>query len=128
MGAISRTGVVAACTAVILAVVPAVASADPFFPHAGNDGYDVATYDLHLRYAPDTRELAGKATITATATKRLAVFDLDLRGLTVTRVKVAGATATFTRTGQELIITPQARVVSGSLFTTVVATTACPAR
>ncbi|MFI5048731.1 MAG: M1 family metallopeptidase [Gaiellales bacterium] len=120
MGVISRTGIVAACAAAILAAVPAAASADPFFPHAGNHGYDVATYDLHLRYDPDTRELAGKATITATATKRLAVFDLDLRRLAVTRVKVAGATATFTRTGQELIITPRATVVSGSLFTTVV--------
>ena len=120
MGVISRTGIVAACAAAILAAVPAAASADPFFPHAGNHGYDVATYDLHLRYDPDTRELAGKATITATATERLAVFDLDLRRLAVTRVKVAGATATFTRTGQELIITPQATVVSGSLFTTVV--------
>ncbi len=120
MGVISRTGVVTACAAAILAVVPAAAWADPFFPHAGNDGYDVATYDLHLKYDPDTRELAGKATITATATKRLAVFDLDLRGLTVTRVKVAGATATFTRKGQELIVTPHAPVTSGSSFTTVV--------
>jgi aminopeptidase N len=120
MGAISRIGVVAACTAAILAVVPAAASADPFFPHAGNDGYDVATYDLHLQYDPDTRELAGKATITATATKRLAVFDLDLRGLTVTRVKVDGAAATFTRKGQELVITPHVPVVSGSSFATVV--------
>ena len=40
---------------------------DPFFPDAGNGGYDVASYDLDLDYTPATRALAGKAFITATA-------------------------------------------------------------
>jgi aminopeptidase N len=120
MGVILRTGVSAVCAAVLLAAVPAAASADPFFPHAGNTGYDVARYRLDLQYTPDTRQLDGTATITATATKRLATFDLDLRGLTVRSVTVQGSAATFSRKGQELIITPAAAVTVGTSFTTVV--------
>jgi aminopeptidase N len=120
MGVLSRTCVVAACGAALLAVMPAAASADPFFPHAGNDGYNVVDYNLQLQYDPATGELGGTATIAANATKRLAKFDLDLRGLTVTRVKVGGAAATFTRKGQELIVTPRTPVASGGAFTAVV--------
>ena len=30
---------------------------DPFFPNAGNGGYDVSAYDLRLDYRPGTRRL-----------------------------------------------------------------------
>ena len=43
-----------------------------------------------------TRILDGEATITAAATQHLCRFNLDLRGLTVTSVKVNGADALFT--------------------------------
>jgi hypothetical protein len=79
---------------------------ETYYPGAGNGGYDVTHYDLNLKYDPDTRFLDGKATITAAATQHLCRFNLDLRGLTVTSVKVNGAPASFTREGRELIITP----------------------
>jgi hypothetical protein len=53
---------------------------DPFFPLAGNGGYDVAHYGLRLGYDPSTRHLDGTTTIQATATQNLSRFDLDLRG------------------------------------------------
>ena len=61
---------------------------DPYFPTYGNGGYDVAGYDLKLRYDPKSGELGGSATITATATQDLSAFNLDLAHLTVRKVTV----------------------------------------
>ena len=41
---------------------------DPFFPNAGNGGYDVTHYGLTLTYEPSTNQLSGTTAITATAT------------------------------------------------------------
>ena len=51
---------------------------DPYFPKAGNGGYDVTHYDLDLAFDPDTEKLSGTATLTARATQDLSAFDLDL--------------------------------------------------
>jgi aminopeptidase N len=93
---------------------------DPFFPQAGNGGYDVSHYSLELGYDPATHVLTGAAVVKATATQNLSRFDLDLRGFTVARVAVNGAAATFARSGQELVITPAAGIVQGKAFTVAV--------
>jgi len=82
---------------------------DPFFPDAGNGGYDVRHYDLAVDYTPATRQLAGRATIAAAATQVLTRFDLDLRSaLRVSRVTVNGLPARFAQQGaQELVISPR---------------------
>ena len=90
---------------------------DPFFPLAGNGGYDVGHYALALDYDRAGNRLAGTTTITATATQALDRFDLDLRGFDISRLDVNGAPATFTRDGQELQITPRSRLVAGKAFT-----------
>ncbi len=90
---------------------------DPFFPLAGNGGYDVSHYALRLRYEPQTHRLAGSATISATATQNLSRFDLDLRGFDVSRLTVNGQAASFTRAGQELVITPRAGLPAARPFT-----------
>jgi aminopeptidase N len=79
---------------------------DPYYPLDGNGGYDVEHYGLDLRYDPATDVLAGTATITARATQSLSSFDLDLQGLEVRSVTVGGRPATWTRDGQELVVTP----------------------
>lgn len=79
---------------------------DPFFPQAGNGGYDVRDYDITASWDPVTQQLQATAVIEARATQDLSQFDLDLRGFTVTSVKVDGRSAAFTRSGQELVITP----------------------
>ena len=89
---------------------------DPFFPNAGNGGYDVANYDLKLAYDPGTDVLDGKAVVTATATQDLSRFDLDLRGFQISKLTVNGVAATFARDGQELVITPRTGIRSGSTF------------
>jgi aminopeptidase N len=58
--------------------------------------------------------------ISATATQNLSRFDLDLRGFAISRLLVNGAAATFTRDGQELVITPAAGLVDGTKFTVTV--------
>src|SRR4051812_46510949 len=90
---------------------------DTYYPGIGNSGYDVAHYDLNLKYNPTTHILDGKATISASATENLCRFNLDLRGLTVSSVKVNGAAAAFTRDGRELIITPAAALPAAQGFT-----------
>jgi aminopeptidase N len=101
---------------------------DPFFPNAGNGGYDVSHYSLSLGYEPSTNQLTGTAEITATATQNLSRFDLDLRGFSISRLLVNGQAASFTRDGeQELVITPQAGLTSGSPFTVIVDYAGTPA-
>src|SRR5215218_3916387 len=90
---------------------------DPFFPLAGNGGYDVGHYALALDYTRTGNRLQGSATITATATQALDRFDLDLRGFEVSRVDVNGVAATFARDGQELQITPRGRLAATRTFT-----------
>jgi aminopeptidase N len=93
---------------------------DRLFPKAGNGGYDVANYDLSVRYDPSSGVLTGTTVVTATATQNLNRFDLDLHGMQVGAVKVDQAAATYARDGDELVITPADRLPSGRTFTVTV--------
>jgi hypothetical protein len=115
---------------VIVAAVPAGAAAfspgsagagDPFFPLAGNGGYDVANYTLDFDYNPQNNALDAVATVSATATQDLSSFHLDFRGLHIGSVTIDGAPADFDRRGQELVITPAAGISEGRNFDVVVA-------
>ena len=72
---------------------------DPFFPTFGNNGIDVIHYGLDLEVTPATGGLDAEASLLVFAQKQLTKFRLDLHGLTVTRVRVNGVPATFTRAG-----------------------------
>lgn len=78
---------------------------DPYFPLAGNGGYDTTHYRLQVAYDPPTDYLKGVATITAIATQNLSAFNLDFEGLTIRSVRVNGVAATWQRNGGELTIT-----------------------
>ena len=93
---------------------------DPVVPGDGNGGYDVQHYDLDLHITPRARpSLAGTATITANATQALSRFDLDLTGLTVTRVTVDGTPAAATRVPGKLVVTPLKPIGTGRFTVTV---------
>lgn len=108
------------------AIAPAAAQAafvkgssgggDPYFPKAGNGGYDVSRYNLHLRYKPSSNRLRALATIRARAKKSLARFDLDFRHLHIERLRVNGERARYRRRGQELKISPRHGLRKGSRF------------
>ncbi|WP_443055995.1 M1 family metallopeptidase [Streptomyces sp. NBC_00239] len=93
---------------------------DPYFPRAGNGGYDVSHYGITLDYAPDSGELSGTTEITAAATQSLSAFNLDLDGMDVESVTVDGKDARFNRAGQELTIRPADDLKKGASFRTVV--------
>jgi aminopeptidase N len=107
--------------AALAAVSGAPGVGDPYFPAAGNGGYDVGRYALDLDYAPDTGRLVATARITATATEELGAFNLDYRGPRVRSVEVNGGDAGFSRAGQELTVTPVTPIPQGSPFTVKVA-------
>jgi hypothetical protein len=117
---------VAVCAALLAAATPAAAdryvagspgAGDPFFPSAGNGGYDVKHYSLELDYDQPANRLEGHAKVFARATQGLYRFNLDLRDfLVVSRVSVNGRRASFTHAGQELSITPRHKLKRGSRF------------
>ncbi|MGH2961483.1 MAG: M1 family metallopeptidase [Solirubrobacterales bacterium] len=86
---------------------------DEYYPTYGNGGYDVRHYDLDVAYDPATDLIDGEAGIDAKAIQRLCSFNLDLVGLDVRRVKVDDRRATWTRDGQELVITPKRSLDKG---------------
>jgi len=98
------------------AVAPPVVGADgigdPYFPHAGNGGYNVTGYDIQIRYDPPTDRLEGHTTITAQATESLSRFDLDLR-LPASAVTVDDRPAGIHQDGGKLEVTPAAPVHAG---------------
>jgi aminopeptidase N len=118
--------VVVAATALV-AVAPSASakyvagspgSGDPFFPQAGNGGYQVRHYSLTIDYDQPANLLSGKAVIRASTTQNLRSFNLDLRELyTVSRVRVNGKPASFTQHDeQELTISPRPKLKAGKRF------------
>ena len=93
---------------------------DSYFPFDGNGGYDVGHYDIHITYDPATEVLHGIATITATATQGLSAFNLDLAGLAVRSITVDRATANYSRSANELTVTPKRGIPKRSTFVVVV--------
>nr|WP_285688621.1 M1 family metallopeptidase [Actinoplanes sp. NBRC 103695] len=93
---------------------------DVYYPKYGNGGYDVANYDIRLRYYPDTDRLTGTTTILATATQDLSAFNLDFV-LATQSVRVNNRPAGYARRGDhELVVTPARPVAKGEQLTIVV--------
>jgi aminopeptidase N len=117
----TRSALAALATCLVLAPVANAQFAppglgDPYFPRAGNGGYDALHYDLRLSYERRTDRLTGHARIQARATTGLTRFDLDLKGLKVRRVAVDGRRARFRRAGPELQVTPPTALAAGQPF------------
>ncbi len=91
---------------------------DPYFPKAGNGGYQVEHYELDLDYDPADGRLRGTAVITARAEQGLSAFNLDLSGLKVEGVTVQGEAARYNRTGTELTVRPAEDLERGEVFRT----------
>jgi aminopeptidase N len=90
---------------------------DPFYPSAGNGGYDVRNYSIKLDYEPQNEQLAGDVTIEARTTQNLSSFNLDFRDFKISSLTVNGSPAAFSRKGQELTITPAQGLRDNRAFT-----------
>lgn len=95
---------------------PAEGLGDLYYPTDGNPGYDVTAYDITTSYDPASSVFTSTADVTAKATAHRRTFDLDLEpAMTVTRVTVDGAPATFSRLlPHELVIRPAVGLTAGS--------------
>ncbi|GAB3009031.1 M1 family metallopeptidase [Amycolatopsis acidiphila] len=128
----TRAGLGAVATGIATTLLTATASAapaagasgvgDPYYPYAGNGGYDVSHYDIRLTYQPATDLLSGTTTILAKATQDLSSFDLDF-GLHVNSVLVNNVPATFhadPNENGELVVTPGKALNKNQSLTVVV--------
>ncbi|WP_119295308.1 M1 family metallopeptidase [Streptomyces sp. YIM 130001] len=108
---------VAASTALVAAGAPApgpLGIGDPLFPHLGNPGYDVTSYDIAFDYSGDnSRPLNAVTKIDALATADLRHINLDHTHGKVSSVLVGGEPATFAEKGEDLVVTPARPVRRG---------------
>jgi aminopeptidase N len=78
---------------------------DPYYPTKGDPSVDALHYGLRLRWAPTTRRLTGRATITFRATVDESQVRLDLGDpLVVASVHLDGRTATWSHPGKDLVV------------------------
>ncbi|MEJ7689418.1 MAG: M1 family metallopeptidase [Nocardioidaceae bacterium] len=99
---------------------PSQGIGDPYYPLAGNAGYDARHYDIQVRYHPASRVIEGVTRIRLTAGRRLERFNLDLL-LPARAVRVAGVAARFHQGRHELTVTPRRAVRRGQSVTVQVA-------
>ncbi|MEV6838014.1 M1 family metallopeptidase [Streptomyces sp. NPDC051133] len=88
---------------------------DRLYPHLGNPGYDVASYDLSFTYAgTNDKPLQAVTTIAAWTTADLDRINLDFAHGTVKSVEVDGRPAGFADAGEDLVVTPAHPLREGS--------------
>ena len=90
-------------------------TADPYLPGHGDLRYAVSRYDLDLTYKPAGNVLHARAVLDVRLKETTAQIALDLHGLRVLRVSIAGATlARWTHRESRLTLTFGAKVPAGS--------------
>ncbi|MFH8559347.1 M1 family metallopeptidase [Streptomyces sp. NPDC017988] len=120
-----------ASAALVAASAPSPAAplgiGDPLFPHLGNPGYDVDSYDIAFTYGGDNRKPLDAVTkIDARVTSPLERVNLDFTHSKVRSVEVNGETARFDSTGEDLVLTPSAPVAPGERLRITVRHTSDP--
>jgi aminopeptidase N len=106
--------------------VAAKPASEPFFPRAGNEGYDALHYEVRLTYAPKGGEIKATTEVEAVATEPLKSFSFDFLGPKVSEVEVGGTAARFRRRPGKLIVSPAAEIAKGERFTTLVSYSGLP--
>ncbi|WP_030563092.1 M1 family metallopeptidase [Streptomyces aureocirculatus] len=126
-------GVLATATSAALLAASAPQPAAPLgigdrlFPHLGNPGYDVTSYDIAFTYRGDnSKPLDALTKINATVTAPLERVNLDFTHGKVRSVDVNGARAHFTTAGEDLVVTPGAPVQAGERLRITVRHTSDP--
>jgi aminopeptidase N len=89
---------------------------DPYFPNAGNPGYDVRHYAVSVRYQPAARVLTGDTRVRLVPRRRMHALNLDLV-LRARSVSVNGVRARFSQSAHELVVRPRHVLRKGRLAT-----------
>lgn len=119
----TRLSLVFACLACLAGAGGALAAepaGEPFFPRAGNEGYDALAYEVSIAFEPKSGRIRAVTAIEAAASEPLKRFSLDFFGPRVTAVEIGGEPARFRRRPGKLIVDPAAEIAAGSRFTAVV--------
>ncbi|WP_155059251.1 M1 family metallopeptidase [Streptomyces blattellae] len=100
---------------------------DRLFPHLGNPGYDVTSYDLSFTY-PGTNDkpLQAVTTISGWTTTALDRVNLDFSHSEATSVEVNGEKAAFSSAKEDLVVTPAKPLPAGSWMRITVRHTSDP--
>ena len=93
---------------------------DPYYPQAGNSGYDVTKYQIMINWDPVNQSITGTTTISARATQQLNSFYFDLV-LHTDKVTVNGVPAdSIARGFSDVYVKPAQPIPIGSSFHVVV--------
>lgn len=99
---------------------------EPFFPQAGNRGYDASYYEVDLRYDSQSGGVKAETTMYALPSQRLSRFSLDFSGPQVTEVRVNGRRAGFSRKDGKLTVVPKSALPAGEYVTVAVSYSGVP--
>ena len=103
-------------TRALTPIAGAAGVGDAAFPGLGNGGYDVASYTIAIEGRPEDPVILATTRIDAIATSDLGTFNLDFHGFALRSVRVDDAVATFTRDGDELVVTPSKPIAARAKF------------
>jgi aminopeptidase N len=95
-------------------------ASEPFFPRAGNDGYNALAYEVNLAFKPKSGRVKAATAIEAAATEPLKRFSLDFFGPRVSAVEVDGEPVRFRRRPGKLVVFAGEEITKGARFTTLV--------
>ncbi|HEY6145613.1 MAG TPA: M1 family metallopeptidase [Solirubrobacterales bacterium] len=119
----TRLSLAIVAVSALAAAVPALAAKpadEPFFPRAGNEGYDALHYEVRLAYKPKSGRVEASTTIDAAATESLERFAFDFFGPKVSAVQVGLEPARFRRKPGKLIVFAPREIAKGERFTALV--------
>ena len=117
-----------AATAGVATVAGAPGIGDPYFPHDGNGGIDVQSYEVHDAYRFSGGLLSGWTKVTLRTTEQLSSFDLDFL-LPVRSVHLSTGGSSFSRPSRhELRIQPRHAIAAGTTVRVRVAYAGHPGR
>ncbi|MGC5007537.1 M1 family metallopeptidase [Streptomyces sp. DT203] len=86
---------------------------DSLFPHLGNPGYDVLSYDIGFTYHGNNKPLDAVTTIDARTTEPLDRINLDFARGSVRSVDINGLRADFAAADEDLVVEAPGRLPAG---------------
>jgi aminopeptidase N len=90
---------------------------DPYVPDHGDASYDVAHYDLTLRYRPESNRLDGDATLSCVTVLPVTAISIDLHQLGVSKLTATGvAVARWSQRGSKLLVTLKSAAPAATEF------------